>query len=235
MVEGICWASRGAAVLLGGEAAAAVEPYGRGMAILARLPHAEPRASALWPLLLASLGDHPAVRRSRRSAGWASVPSAATGALSAMPRRVLAGRAGHGSGPTAGGGCELGFTDCEAWGELARFSPPPPRSPTDGANRFAGWPRPRQDSIAGPAPPGRALPRTARGVAAQSLGGGGSPPGKRTCCASSPRAGQQGDRRATAASPRTVEKHVESLLRKTGARSRAGLMAAASQASARDS
>jgi DNA-binding NarL/FixJ family response regulator len=36
-------------------------------------------------------------------------------------------------------------------------------------------------------------------------------------------------------SPRTVEKHVESLLRKTGARSRTGLMAAASQASARHS
>jgi DNA-binding NarL/FixJ family response regulator len=31
-----------------------------------------------------------------------------------------------------------------------------------------------------------------------------------------------------------VEKHVESLLRKTGARSRTGLMAAASQAAARD-
>ena len=36
-------------------------------------------------------------------------------------------------------------------------------------------------------------------------------------------------------SPRTVEKHVESLLRKTGARSRTGLVAAASQAVARDS
>src|SRR5450759_4624371 len=59
MVEGICWASRGAVVLLGGEAAAAVEPYARGMVILARLPHAEPAGlRALWPLLLASLGDH---------------------------------------------------------------------------------------------------------------------------------------------------------------------------------
>ena len=36
-------------------------------------------------------------------------------------------------------------------------------------------------------------------------------------------------------SPRTVEKHVESLLRKTGARSRTGLVAAAAQAAARDS
>jgi len=36
-------------------------------------------------------------------------------------------------------------------------------------------------------------------------------------------------------SPRTVEKHVESLLRKTGARSRTGLVAAASQAPERDS
>ncbi|HTU08973.1 MAG TPA: LuxR C-terminal-related transcriptional regulator, partial [Trebonia sp.] len=36
-------------------------------------------------------------------------------------------------------------------------------------------------------------------------------------------------------SPRTVEKHVESLLRKTGARSRTGLVAAASQIAARDS
>jgi DNA-binding NarL/FixJ family response regulator len=36
-------------------------------------------------------------------------------------------------------------------------------------------------------------------------------------------------------SPRTVEKHVESLLRKTGARSRTGLVAAASPAGIRDS
>ena len=35
-------------------------------------------------------------------------------------------------------------------------------------------------------------------------------------------------------SPRTVEKHVESLLRKTGARSRTGLVAAASPAAGRD-
>jgi DNA-binding NarL/FixJ family response regulator len=36
-------------------------------------------------------------------------------------------------------------------------------------------------------------------------------------------------------SPRTVEKHVESLLRKTGAHSRTGLVAAASPAAAHDS
>ena len=63
VVDGICWASRGAVVLLRGDAAAAVEPYARGMAILARLPHAEPAGlRALWPLLLAALGDHRAAR-----------------------------------------------------------------------------------------------------------------------------------------------------------------------------
>src|SRR5260221_6504911 len=50
MVEGICWASPGAVVLLGGDAAGAVEPYAPGMAILARRPHGEPPGlRARWP------------------------------------------------------------------------------------------------------------------------------------------------------------------------------------------
>ena len=46
MLDGFRWASRGAVILLGGDAAAAAEPYARGMAILAQLPHAEPRRTA---------------------------------------------------------------------------------------------------------------------------------------------------------------------------------------------
>src|SRR5215471_14730803 len=67
--------------------------------------------------------------------------------------------------------------------------------PASLAGRGRGWLR-----SPGPAPPGRALPRAAQGVAAQSLGGGGNhrqgggraAPGRR-------RAGQQADRGAAAA------------------------------------
>lgn len=58
MLEGFCWGMRGMALLLAGDADASIEPWSRGMAILGRLPHAEPAAlRALWPLLLACRGD----------------------------------------------------------------------------------------------------------------------------------------------------------------------------------
>src|SRR5206468_10518351 len=78
--------------------------------------------------------------------------------------------------------------------------PPPLLSPTDGATRFAGWPKPRQDLIAGACPPGRALPRTAQEVAAQSLGGGGHHrQGGGRAAPHRRRAGQQADCSAAAA------------------------------------
>ncbi len=241
MVEGICWASRGAAVLLGGEAAAAVEPYARGMAILARLPHAEPAGlRALWPLLLACrLGDHRAARaiEEAQPAGRRRHPPR-TGALSAMPRRFWPGEPGSGSGPTNWRRAPTLASRTARPGVSWRGSAPPPLlSPTDGATRFAGWPRPRPDLIAGTCPAWssaaancsrsrRLIPWVAAGITA------------READVLHLVAGGLANKQVAAQlhlSPRTVEKHVESLLRKTGARSRTGLEAAASLAAAPDS
>jgi DNA-binding CsgD family transcriptional regulator len=239
MVEGICWASRGAAVLLGGEAAAAVEPYARGMAILGRLPHAEPAGlRALWPLLLASLGDHRAARaiEEARRLGVGAIRS--NRSLIGYAEAVLAGRAGQRQRANElATGCDVGFTNCEAWGELARFCAAP-------AALADGWGDPlRWLAEAGAGFDRRDLSRLAercRELIKESQPNPWVAAGITAREADVLRLVADGMANKQIAarlqlSPRTVEKHVESLLRKTGARSRIGLVAAASQAAARDS
>ncbi len=239
MVEGICWASRGAVVLLGGDAAAAVEPYARGMAILARLPHAEPAGlRALWPLLLASLGDHRAARaiEEARRLGVAAIRH--NRSLIGYAEAVLAGRAGQRQRANKlAAGCDVGFMNCEAWGELARFCAAP-------AALADGWGDPlRWLAEAEAGFDRRDLPRLAercRELLKESQPNPWVAAGITAREADVLRlvAGGLANKQIAARlhlSPRTVEKHVESLLRKTGARSRTGLVAAASQAAARDS
>jgi DNA-binding CsgD family transcriptional regulator len=233
MVEGICWASRGAAVLLDGEAAAAVEPYARGMAILARLPHAEPAGlRALWPLLLAALGDHRAARaiEEARRLGVGAIRH--NRSLIGYAEAVLAGRAGQRQRASElAAVCDAGFTNGEAWGELARFCAAP-AALADGwgdplrwlAEAEAGFDRrdlPRlaercRELLKDAQPnPWVAAGITAREADVLRLVAGGL-------------ANKQIAARLNL-SPRTVEKHIESLLRKTGARSRTGLAAVASR------
>ena len=141
MLDGFCWASRGAVALLRGDAVAAVEPYARGMAILARLPHAEPAAlRALWPLLLASLGDHRAARAIEEARPAGRRRLRLNRSLIGYAEAVLAGRAGQRQRANElAAGSDFGFTNCERAGVSWRGSAPPPlRSPTAGATRFAG-------------------------------------------------------------------------------------------------
>jgi DNA-binding CsgD family transcriptional regulator len=239
MVEGICWASRGAAVLFGGEASAAVEPYARGMAILARLPHAEPAGlRALWPLLLASLGDRRAARaiEEARRLGVGAIRH--NRSLLGYAEAVLAGRAGQRQrADDLATGCDVGFANCEAWGELARFGAAP-------AALADGWGDPLR--WLGAAEAGfdrRDLPRLAercRELLKESQPNPWVAAGITAREADVLRLVVGGLANKQIAvqlhvSPRTVEKHVESLLRKTGARSRTGLVAAASQAAGHDS
>jgi DNA-binding CsgD family transcriptional regulator len=238
VVEGLCWASRGAAALLGGDAAAAVEPYGRGMAILGRLPHAEPAGlRALWPLLLASLGDNRAARaiEEARRLGVGAIRS--NRGLIGYAEAVLAGRAGQRQRASdLAAGCDADFTNCEAWGELAKFCAAP-AALADGwgdplrwlAEAEAGFDR--RDL--------RHLAERCRVLLKESQPNPWAAAGITAREADVLRlvvSGLANKQIATQLhlSPRTVEKHVESLLRKTGARSRTGLVAAASQPPARD-
>src|SRR5579871_2507098 len=93
MLEGFGWAMRGMALLVAGEEDASIEPWGRGMAILAKLPHAEPAAvRALWPLVLAARAD----RRAQAAADEARRLGVATfhlnGAMIGYADAVLAAR-----------------------------------------------------------------------------------------------------------------------------------------------
>ncbi|HEY4463453.1 MAG TPA: LuxR C-terminal-related transcriptional regulator, partial [Streptosporangiaceae bacterium] len=238
VVDGICWAGRGAVVLLGGDAGAAMEPYARGMAILARLPHAEPAGlRALWPLLLASLGDHRAARAIEEGRRLGVGAIRMNRGLIGYAEAVLAGRAGQRQRANQlAAGCDVSFTNCEGWGELARFCAAP-------AALADGWGDPlRWLTEAEAGFDRRDLPRLAercRELLKESQPNPWVAAGITAREADVLRLVDSGLANKQIAtqlhlSPRTVEKHVESLLRKTGARSRTFLVAAASQAAARD-
>ena len=239
MLDGFCWASRGAVALLGGDAAAAVEPYARGMAILAQLPHAEPAGlRALWPLLLASRGDRRAARAIEEARRLGVGAFRMNRSLIGYAEAVLAGRAGQrqrANELTAA--CDVGFTNCEGWGDLARFCAAP-------AALADGWGDPlRWLTEAEAGFDRRDLPRLAeqcRELLKESQPNPWVAAGITAREADVLRlvAGGLANKQIAARlelSPRTVEKHVESLLRKTGARSRTGLVAAASPAATRGS
>ena len=239
MLDGFCWASRGAVVMFGGDAAAAAEPYARGMAILARLPHAEPAGlRALWPLLLASLGDRRAARAIEEARRLGVGAFRMNRSLIGYAEAVLAGRAGQRQRANElAAACDVGFTNCEGWGDLARFWAAP-------AALADGWGDPlRWLAEAEAGFDRRNLPRLAehcRELLKESQPNPWVAAGITAREADVLRlvAGGLANKQIAARldlSPRTVEKHVESLLRKTGARSRTGLVAAASPAAIRDS
>src|SRR5262249_18763660 len=123
MIEGICWASRGAAGLLGGEAGPGGARDARGMAILARLPHAEPASlRALWPMLLASLGDHRAARAIEEARRLGVGAIRMNRSLIGYAEAVLAGRAGQRQRANElAAGSHAGFPNCAALGDPSRL------------------------------------------------------------------------------------------------------------------
>ena len=132
-------ASQGVALLLTGDTAAAIGPYERGMAMLARLPNAEPAAlRALWPLLLASLGDRRApgaVHEAHRlGAGAIHLNRGMIGYADA----VLAGRGGdRRRAEEVAATADIAFVNCEKWAVLTRFLAAP-------AARSDRWGRPER-------------------------------------------------------------------------------------------
>jgi DNA-binding CsgD family transcriptional regulator len=239
MLEGFRWASRGAVMLLGSDAAAAAGPYGRGMAILAQLPNAEPAGlRALWPLLLAVLNDRraaPAIDEAHRLGVGAFRMNRS---LLGYAEAVLAGRARQQARASElAAASDAGFMNCEGWGDLARFCAAP-------AALAGGWGDPvRWLTVAEAGFDRRGLPRLAercRELLKDSKPNPWATAGitRREADVLRLVAGGLTNRQIATRlnlSPRTVEKHVESLLRKTGAPSRTGLVAAESPAGVRGS
>jgi DNA-binding CsgD family transcriptional regulator len=229
MLEGFCWGMRGMALLLSGDTDASIEPYARGMDLLSRLPHAEPAAlRALWPLLLAS--------RSDRRAG-AAVDEArllrvdAFGLNRAMigyARALLAAdRGDHRQARALAAESDPGFANCEGWADLARLLAAPAAATGDWADfpRWLNQAAPRFSERGLPVLADRAKQLLARcdvnpwselGVTSREADV------LRLLCDGLANKDIAAELHL---SRRTVEKHVEALLRKSGTRSRTELAA----------
>ncbi|HEX4254776.1 MAG TPA: AAA family ATPase [Streptosporangiaceae bacterium] len=230
-VAGICWAARGTVLLLAGDGAAAVDPFGRGMDILARLPNAEPAGlRALWPLLLAARHDHRAEQAVKEARQLGVDAIRMNRSVIDYAEAILLGRDGQRQRATElAAASDAGFTNCESWAELARLCAAP-------AAFDDGWGDPaRWLTAAEPGFGSRGLDRLAdrcRELRKQSQPNPWLAAGVTAREAEVLRLVADGLANKEIAdrlhlSPRTVEKHVESLLRKLGVRTRTALAPAA--------
>lgn len=227
VVDGLRWGGLGVALLLAGDEAAAVEPWGRGMEILGRSPHADPASlRAVWPLLLAAIGDRRAQAAIDEAHRLGVVGLNLNRSAVGYAEAIMAGRRGEvRRARELVARVDPGWVNCDGWADLARLLAAPAAT-ADGWGDARRW-------LDG------AVERfEARGLVALSrrtrvLLSAGTP---------NPWAGAGVSRReadvlrlvargmankeiaaALHLSPRTVEKHVESLLRKFDARSRTAL------------
>jgi DNA-binding CsgD family transcriptional regulator len=233
MLEGLVWGARGMLELLAGGGVAALDPWERGMAILGRLPHAEPAAlRAMWPAVLASLGD----RRARAAIDEARRLGVAAFNLNRglieYAEAVLAGRAGERRRANEiVAAADSGFRNCGVWRDVVRVCVAPSASAD-------GWGDPRRWLSVGAERVGRqGLDRFAelcRELLASSEPNPWAGAGVTAREADVLRLVIEGRTNKEIAahlhlSARTVEKHVERLLQKTAARSRTELAVAASR------
>ena len=227
MLAAFCRASVGMALLMGGDLDAALRPFDEGTAALARLPNAEPMAvRALWPVVRAAKGDRQAA---------ATIDQACRGGVDAFhanrgmidfARAVLEGRAGRPERADAIiSRVGTAFVNCETWADLVRFVAAP-RALADGWGEPLRWLGAARDRFA--ALGLSALARQCADLLSDTAGNPWTGQGITDREADVLRLVIDGlaNKEIAAAlglSPRTVEKHVESLLRKAGARSRTEL------------
>jgi DNA-binding CsgD family transcriptional regulator len=231
-LEAFCWgACRGMLALLDGDQDAALEAFGRAAVLLRSCPHAEPASfRAVYPLVLAAAGDD----RAQREIGAARAAGIdvffANRGMVGYAEAILAGRAGDTGRAVAGAAAaEACLAPFPVWADLARMYAGE-AALADGWGEPRRWLQDARESFAS-----RGIDRLAQRCA-DALGGGGAGRWARLGVtvreADVLRLVAEGLANKQIAerlylSPRTVEKHVESLLRKTGARSRTQLVAIA--------
>ena len=227
MLAGFCRASAGMALFMAGDTGAALRPFAEGTAALSRLPNAEPISiRALWPLIQAAQGDRRAAATLEEVRRLGVDAFRLNGGLLAFAQAVLEGRSGRpGRADAIVAGHATDFANCQAWADLARFIAAP-RARADGWGEPVRWLTAARDRFTS-----LGLGRLA-GRCTELLRDASPNP-----WASQGVTDREADvlrlvidglanREIAAAlrlSPRTVEKHVENLLRKTGARSRTEL------------
>ena len=215
---------RGMLALFEDDWSAALTCFGRGIALLGSVAHPEPvEFRALWPLLLAHFADPRAADELRQANGSGLTLAFANRGLLEYARAILAGRAGRRDDAA---GCALRadayLARFPVWDSLARLCAAdaaamdrwghPDRWLSDAAETFTAHAlgplaeRCRRQLPHASADFAGVTPREADVLHLLSQGLANKEIGARLHL-----------------SPRTVEKHVESLLRKTGSRSRTQL------------
>jgi DNA-binding CsgD family transcriptional regulator len=227
MLAGFCRASVGMAWFIAGDTSAALGPFAEGTAALSRLPNAEPISiRALWPLIQAAQGDRRAAA-TLEEVRWLGVDAFHLNrGLIAFAQAVIEGRSGRPgrAGAILAGSAAL-FANCETWADLARFIAAP-HALADGWGEPVRWltaARDRFTSLGLGRLAGRCT-ELLRDASPNPWAGEGVTDREADVL----RLVIDGlaNKEIAAAlrlSPRTVEKHVENLLRKTGARSRTEL------------
>jgi DNA-binding CsgD family transcriptional regulator len=227
MLAGFCRASVGMALFMAGDVRAALDPFAEGTAVLSGLPDTEPISiRALWPLIQAAEGDPRAAATLDEVRRLGVDAIRVNRGITGYARAVLEGRSGRpGRADAIVAGLATTFLNCGAWADLVRFIAAP-HALADGWGDPGRW----LDGAGGRFT-ALGLDRLARRCAELRRG---SPPNP---WASEGYTGREADvlrlvigglankeiAAALGVSPRTVEKHVESLLRKAGARSRTEL------------
>lgn len=229
--DGFAWGCRGEAALAGGDLGEAVAHLERATGILDRLPYAEPAAfRAVWPLLLASSADRRAVAATERARRLGVGAFRLNQGLIGYADAIVAGRSGDHELATAIALDADRAMRRRGWGDLARFL-------AADAAMSHGWGEPhRWLADAGDAFAGLGLFGLADRCA-ELLGAARAGPWERFGVT----AREEQVVRLVAlglankeiaaqlrVSPRTVEKHVEALLRKTSLRTRTQLAVLAS-------
>ena len=231
-IEGSAWGGgRAMMALLGGDRAGAIDALGRGVSLLNTLPQQGPaHYRGLWPLLLASAGDERAAAAIDEARRLGVTVNRGNRGLLGYADAILAGRRGERElASDAARAADADLAHYPVWGDLARLQAAVPAL-ADGWGQPQTWLETAQASFA------------AHGIdalaarCAELLGG--PRPSRWTGLGVTAReadvlvlvAEGLANKEIAArlhVSPRTVEKHVESLLRKAGARSRTQLVAIA--------
>jgi DNA-binding CsgD family transcriptional regulator len=231
-IEGSAWGGgRAMAALLDGDTSGAIDALGRGVSLLSMLQQQGPaHYRGLWPLLLASAGDKRAAAAIDEAVRAGVTVSRVNRGLLGYADAILAGRRGERELATeTARAADADLAHYCVWGDLARLQAAAPAL-ADGWGQPQTWLEAGQVSFA------------AYGIdalaarCAELLGG--RPPSRWTGLGITAReadvlllvAEGLANKEIAARlylSPRTVEKHVESLMRKAGARSRTQLVAIA--------
>jgi DNA-binding CsgD family transcriptional regulator len=123
MFSAFAWGARGMREMFHGDRRVAVEHLGRSVDMLAGLPYAEPAAfRAVWPLLLAAVDDRRAKGASEDARRFGLDAFSLNKGLISCAAAIIVGRAGDKSAARrAVGASESHFVNSMAWNDIARW------------------------------------------------------------------------------------------------------------------